>query len=130
VTDLSVTITRTDGTSVPGIAITDPEMEATYFGIPVVYYGEDGDMLALGHHDPRRAIAAFNRHARKFCGLLNLEDHRHAQAQHWLDGVTHAWFVFTRPNPDEGDDPDYVWYAVPATAGNPNAVPVTLLTAA
>ncbi|RSS59841.1 hypothetical protein [Streptomyces sp. WAC01280] len=113
----------------PGAIITDPETGATYFGIPVVYFGEDGDMLALGHHTPRRALAAFNRHARSI-GLRNVADDPQAEAEDWLDAISQTWLVFTRPNPAEGDDPDYVWYAVPATAETPNAMPVTLLTAA
>lgn len=118
----------TDTATEPGAIVLEPEMEATYYGVPVVYYGEDGDMLALGHHSPRRALAAFNRHARQFTGLVNLEDHRLAQAQPWIDGITQAWFVFTRPNPDAGDDPSYIWLATRADAETPHAIPVTLLT--
>ena len=113
----------------PGSIVTNPETEATYFGIPVVFYGEEGDMLAIGHHSPRRALAAFNRHARKFCGLINAADDRDANASSWLADIRTDWLVFTRPNPDEGDDPDFIWYSAPATAQTPNAVPVTLLAA-
>ncbi|MGW8357370.1 hypothetical protein [Streptomyces wedmorensis] len=110
----------------PGAIVTEPEMEATHYGIPVVYFGEDGEMLALGHHAPRRALAAFNRHARSI-GLRNVADDRQAEAEDWLDIIRTDWFVFTRPNPDEGDDPDFIWYAVPAKPDSPNAIAVTLL---
>jgi hypothetical protein len=113
----------------PGAIVPEPEMEATHFGIPVVYFGEDGDMLALGHHTPRRALAAFNRHARSI-GLRNVADDPQAEAEDWLNEITQTWLVFSRPNPDEGDDPDFIWYAVPASADTPHAVPVTLLASA
>lgn len=111
----------------PGSIVNSPEMEAEYFGIPVVYYGDDGDMLALGHHAPRRALAAFNRHARVYCGLANVADDRQADAEDWLDCIRKGWLVFSRPNPDEGDDPDDIWVAIAASAGAPNAQPVTFL---
>ena len=108
--------------------IPEPEMEATYFGITVAHIGEDGDMLALGHHSPRRALAAFNRHARTFVGLTNVADDRRATAEDWLDGITQQWAVFRKPNPDsEWEDPDFMWVADESTADDPNARPVTLL---
>lgn len=113
----------------PGTVLTDPEMEATHYDIPVVCFGEDGDMLALGHHEPRRALAAFNRHARTFIGLSNVADEPGALAQDWLDAIREGWVVFATPDPEQGDDPDYVWYAHPAKPDAPNAQPVTFLNA-
>lgn len=109
--------------------ITEPEMDATHYGVPVVYYGEDGDMLALGHHATRRTLAAFNRHARSI-GLRNVADDLQAEAEDWLNDISEAWFVFTQPNPDEGDDPDFIWYAHQVEPGSPNAIPVMYLRAA
>jgi hypothetical protein len=31
-------------------------------GIPISYIGDDGTMIALGHHDPAAAKAAFDKH--------------------------------------------------------------------
>jgi len=116
-------------TKPPGTILTNPEMEATYFGIPVSYWGEDGEMLALGHPGPRKALAAFNRHARQYCGLVNVADDPKAEAADWLADIREGWLVITTPNPAEGDDPDWDWVSVPATAETPNAVPVTFLDA-
>lgn len=44
------------------------------FGILVSEIGDDGDMIALGHHDPRHTLAAFNAHARQVCGMTDLLD--------------------------------------------------------
>lgn len=99
------------------------DMEATHFGVPVVYFGEDGDMLALGHHAPRQALAAFNRHARRYCNLVNVADDRHATADDWLDSISTGWLTFTKGNPDE----DFLWQGDTATASTPGVVAVTLL---
>lgn len=40
----------------------------TCYGVRVVVLGEDFDLLALGHHDRRRALAAFNRYSRRVIG--------------------------------------------------------------
>lgn len=45
----------------------------TFYGVPVSYLGDDGDAVALGHHDVRTTVAAFNRLARS-CGLTNMLD--------------------------------------------------------
>lgn len=36
----------------------------THYGIPVCGIGEEGELVALGRHEPRRAFAAFNRYVR------------------------------------------------------------------
>jgi len=104
------------------------QMEDTHYGITVCHIGEDGDMLALGHHSPRRALAAFNRHARVFVGVMNLEDSRGARIADWLGCIQERWAVFSSPDPSEGDDPDWLWavdYSV--AADTPGAVPIMLL---
>lgn len=106
------------------------EVEGTHYGVPVSTYGEDGDMLALGHHDPRRAVAAFNRHARRFLGLLNILDDRRADATDVADllaDTVHGHGLFRLPNPELEEDPDYVWVMEECTADTPGAVPVTIL---
>jgi hypothetical protein len=99
-------------------------MEGTYFGIPVVYFGDEGNMLALGHHTPRRALAAFNRHARVLCGLANIADDRNATVEDWIDGIRTTWLLFTEP-----DGPDFLWYGREVAQGTPGALPVTILMA-
>ncbi|MFD0437042.1 hypothetical protein [Streptomyces chartreusis] len=108
--------------------VTDPETEATHYGIPVCHIGEDGDMLALGHPGERRALAAFNRHARVFVGLANLADDRRARLDEWLGITQEKWVIFRRPNPDSlHEDPDCVWVFDEADANTPGAQPVTVL---
>ena len=105
------------------------DMEAVHYGIPVSGYGEDGAMLALGHHDTRRAFAAFNRHARVCCGLANLADDQGADLDDWLLCIEELWVIFRRPDPARGDDPDCAWYFDRVTAATPGAQPVTYLDA-
>ncbi|HEY9353644.1 MAG TPA: hypothetical protein VIP28_10350 [Nocardioides sp.] len=108
--------------------ITDPETEDTHYGIPVAHIGEDGDMLALGHPGTRRAFAAFNRHARVFCGLANLADDRGAALADWSDVITEEWVIFRKADPDnEWEDPDYEWFFDRVTKDAPGAQPVTVL---
>jgi len=112
-------------------AITNPVTEDTHYGIPVCHIGEDGNMLALGHPGKRKALAAFNRHARVFCRLVNLADDRSARLADWTDAVTEEWVIFRKPDPnDESEDPDFEWYFDASTADNPAALPVTILRAA
>ena len=108
--------------------ITEPEMEDTHYGITVAHIGDEGDMIALGHHSPRRALAAFNRHARVFVGLVNIADDRSETAAEWLDGIKHERAVFRKPNPnDEWEEPDMAWVADWSNPDDPDARPVTLL---
>lgn len=106
------------------------EIEGTHYGIPVSTYGEDGDMLAIGHHDPRRALAAFNRHSRRFLGLVNILDDRCADAGdvgNLLADLIPRWGLFRLPRPELEEDPDYVWVMEECTADTPGAMPVTIL---
>ena len=112
------------------IVITDPATEDTHYGIPVCHIGEDGNMLALGHPGLRKALAAFNRHARVFCRLVNVADDHGARLVDWVDAVEEKWVVFRKPDPDnEGEDPDFEWYFDEAPESDPNSLPVTILRA-
>lgn len=102
---------------------TAEDMEATYYGIPVSSYGEDGNMLALGHHTHRQAFAAFNKHARTAFGFANFADDRQAHLDDWIDGVRHAWLTFHRGDPNG----DWAWEGKSATENAPGAVAVTFL---
>jgi uncharacterized protein (DUF2249 family) len=47
----------------------------TYQGMQVCTIGEDGDIfVALGHHDPRHALSAFNAMAKNLLGWMDLTD--------------------------------------------------------
>lgn len=107
--------------------LTDPETEATHYGIPVCHIGEDGEMLALGHPGTRRAFAAFNRHARVCCQLANLADDQGAELDDWFDRIEELWVIFRKPDPTRGDDPDFAWYFDRVTETTPGAQPVTIL---
>lgn len=106
-----------------------PVPEATHYGIPVTHIGEDGDMLAFGHHEPRRALAAFNRHARVFCGLANVVDDRRAITADLLNDISQGWGQFRKPDPAEGEDPDWEWVMDQCAATDENATPYTRLRA-
>lgn len=105
------------------------DIEGTHYGIPVSTYGEDGDMLALGHHPRRTALAAFNRHARLWIGWPNIADDYSARAQDWLNAVTDRWATFNVPDPERGEDTDCTWYVRWCTPDTPDARPVTWLPA-
>lgn len=106
--------------------LSDPQMEATYYGVPVAYVGEDGEMLALGHHEHRRVLAAFNAHARRHYGLVNLADDQNATAAPWLADLHQQWALFSTPDPATSD---YAWVTEEVAEGSPNALPVTFLPA-
>lgn len=113
----------------PGSVIAEPETADTILGIRMAPIGEDGDMLALGHHDKRKALAAFNRYARTVIGIVNLADDFSASAQDWLNSIDQCWALFTTPDPGLGQDPDWTWYVTWCKPETPGALPVTLLRA-
>lgn len=109
-------------------ALIQPEMEDTHYGIGVAHIGEDGDLVALGHHSDRRTLAAFNRHMRTFVGLDNLADDRSSKAADWPPAFQRKHAVFRAPDPANcWEDPDWHWVADWCDADTPNAQPVTLL---
>jgi hypothetical protein len=55
-------------------AIPDLSGFQEHYGVKVGRVGEYGDLVALGHHEIRRTIAAFNRHARCHSGWLAVSD--------------------------------------------------------
>lgn len=76
--------------------IPDLDHFEVYFGIRVADVGEDGDLIALGHHEPKAALAAFNAHAKKFWGLVDLFDTGPHDAPRWrraLQDVKQRWAV-------------------------------------
>lgn len=110
--------------------IEKPAMEGTHYGVQVAWLGEEAGeaLVALGHHDTRLVMAAFNRHTRHFGGLMNFADDPEATAADWVDEIQQRHAVFRKPDPDEDyEDPDWSWVAEWCGADNPNAIPVTLL---
>lgn len=109
--------------------ISEPAMEGAHYGVQVAWLGEEwGEaLIALGHHDTRLAMAAFNRHTRHFGGLANLADDPEAVAAEWADQIQQRHAVFRKPDPEEDEDQDWSWVAEWCNADNPHAVPVTLL---
>lgn len=106
--------------------IAEPEFEDTHYGITVAHIGDDGEgLVALGHHEPRRALAAFNRHARRFVGLAAIWDSPWLKVAELLPCLEQRWGVFRKPAGEE--DPGFVWVLDYTEADAPNARPVTLL---
>lgn len=65
-----------------------------YYGVSFCPVGDDGDALvAAGHPDTRRVIAAFNRYARVDLGLDSLYDDRTADAAGVAEELLRTWAV-------------------------------------
>jgi hypothetical protein len=91
--------------SVTSATIPDlPDFE-TYYGVQVSDIGEDGDVIILGHHDKRRALAALNRHARTFWGLTNLYDGA-TTVSPAVDNLRERWAVLLTKC-ENADGPDH-----------------------
>lgn len=65
---------------------------STHYGVKVCTLGEDGDLLALGHHEPRRVIAALNRYCRREIGLSDLYDGV-GQRSNVYNSIKRGWAV-------------------------------------
>lgn len=91
-----------------------------HYGIRVSYIGEDGYMVALGHHDDkRRVIAAMNRLARKQAGLSNMRDDHRATYEDAVGRLYDDWGVELTGSAEE-------WCIQCGEQGNPAAFPITL----
>jgi ADP-ribose pyrophosphatase len=70
------------------------ELSGRAYGVEVDWIGEDGGMVAYGHVEPRRFLAAANRWARESSGgglrEASMFNETYADA---LSGVRHAWAV-------------------------------------
>lgn len=73
-----------------------PDLEGEiHHGIKVASVGEDGDMLAFGHHDPKATLSAMNAYAKRL-GFLDLLDDGKHDADAWkqaLERVKPCWAV-------------------------------------
>lgn len=92
------------------MSMTVPDLKGftIYYGVPVSDIGEDGNLIALGHHDTRQVLAAFNRHARTFWGLTDLYDGRLPMfpRHHAVEDVCERWAVLVKEC-DEARQPDH-----------------------
>lgn len=119
-----------------------PELDGaeTFYGVTVTYIGEDGYMMAFGHHaDPRPVIAAMNRLARTQCGLENMLDDPRATYSDVADRLHEDWAIQLHDRCLEcGNDPhckecqalrlksEDEWCLRWGEQDNPAAFPITL----
>lgn len=111
-------------TTAEPLALTAADFEATYDGIPVCCSGEDGNMIALGHHDPTATLAAFDRHAREFLKIENLaadDTLTDAQLAEYVHHIGAYWGLARKATEEEQDYPGWSWTLDPATAETPGA---------
>lgn len=97
-------------------------MEAVHHGLAVAAPGDDDQtfgFVALGHHDPRRALAAFRALDKGTYGELPAA----ARRGPLLPEVRHAWAQFTAGTEED----NYVWTYRQLAEHAPGAVPVTVL---
>ncbi|MEU8258552.1 hypothetical protein AB0C06_30280 [Micromonospora inaquosa] len=87
-------------------------------GIALSDIGEDGGVIALGHHDPARLLPVLRRYANEMWGeVLALADPGDPYAQ-----IRHEWVVNTG---DTVAGPEQEWCLEPVPADAPGAFPVT-----
>lgn len=94
--------------------IGEPQQLAdTHYGIRVGWFGDEGGLLAVGHHHPMRVVAAMNRHARTTAKLRNIaDDHRYDLADAIRD-LTYTWAIVLGPclQPSFPDADELAWHA-------------------
>lgn len=105
----------------------NPDGGHTVYSITVHPIGEDGDtIVAFGHIDQRRFLAACNHFARVYCGYLNLYEDLSTLAADALTDVDHieAWYD---PSPVHEHD-WYLYWTQPENEGSKAAyaVPLTI----
>jgi hypothetical protein len=108
-----MTTTTTEAPTLP------PEHGHTAYGVTVYPLGEDGDLIvAFGHQDKQRFLAACNHYARTECGWADLLDGWGSARN--LD-IAHTYGLFDA----EPDDPDAEWALNLCDADAPGAIRVT-----
>lgn len=106
------------------LALDQIHVEDAHYGIPVTTLCDGDVWLALGTHDPRRALAAWARHVRTYSG-----EPVAGYASLWLP-LHPAHLRFRAPTPECGDDPESLWYYDRVPAGTPGAIPALTNSAA
>lgn len=87
-------------------AIPDLRGFETHYGVPVSAIGDDGALIALGHHDERTTIAAFSRYSRSTFGFANLLDDRAGSYAEAQDGLAAYWAVLVTSCDEHGEKRD------------------------
>ena len=97
------------------------DVEEVHYGVGLLSCGDDGGdgMIAVGTLDPRRALAAFAWYGRHILGV-EARDQLAADLRAGDRVLVPGWAQFAR-------DADDWWWANPATAVAPGAVPVVWL---
>lgn len=90
-----------------------PWISDTHYGIRCAWLNEDGDLLALGHHEPMRVIAAMNRHARTTGRLRNLADEPAYTFHRAVRDLRATWAIVLGPclQPSFPDADALEWHA-------------------
>lgn len=114
-------------TTTTDFTLTAADFEKTYYGVPVICSGEDGDLMALGHHGKLRVLAACNRYARKVMCLYNLVDDRTARASDFLGDITERWGVPRRATADEERYEGFRWVIDQSEPDAPGAIAYTFV---
>ena len=112
----------------------------TCYGVQVCTIGEDGILIALGHHPARTALAAFNAYSRRVIGLANVTDDSWVtpgELLELLQEINHDWGRLLgecgQCPPERGCDRCLAirdgswWMELGAAESDPDAVPVTVL---
>lgn len=99
-----------------------PELSGfeTYYGVRIGSIGEDGDVMALGHVEPRRFVAAHIRYCREDLGY-NLAWEMRSPELAFKD-IEHTWMV---EDPEEAKNEGATWWLRIATVDEPGAFPAT-----
>lgn len=112
------------------------------YGIKVSALGEDGDLIALGHHKPIYALAAFTGYAVDVMGLQDVYDGLVDDPGPKVTAATkHGWATLKTACDEAGEDDhdddcyecieisEFSWYIEVGEKEVPGAFPVTYFTA-
>lgn len=111
-----------EATTAPPPPEADLSPYTTYYGVDLYVIGEDGEhLIAFGHVDKRRFLAACNRYARHEQGLINLADDRRATWKGTEAGITHQYArIVTEDSKYDWE----IWWTPEPHTGHPH--PITL----
>lgn len=79
----------------PPMSVDIPDLSGfdEFYGVKVSSIGEDGDMIAFGHHDKRTALAVFNAYVRECLGFRNLHDYNGHHIHDPYERIFQTWAV-------------------------------------
>ncbi|OZF00831.1 hypothetical protein CH300_20020 [Rhodococcus sp. 15-1154-1] len=89
------------------------------YGVALAELGEDGDtIIALGHVEPRRMIAALSKYWRTYVGVQydDMFPEVGGARANLTHQITHRWAEFTRNAADYGGHFEFDWQCWPAPA--------------